>query len=189
MLSGEGNENGEKTAIGLTGKKKNFVRATHLFLYISFPLFCTTTTWNFQKLPIYTFCGGNFLLVLVHSFFFTAAHFHIGGRYRFSLFYHHYKIFTFFFQQKLSPLFFISRCSSLSLFLSLWALLACRPLSLFLCLSLSLYSKLLDMTINLSLILKITRIQKAFLLSVLIFIDSLVSASQRRGWLCDFPPK
>ena len=66
---------------------------------------------------------------------------------------------------------------------------ACRLLSLFLCLSLSLYSKLLDMTINLSLILKITRIQKPFLLSVLIFIDSLVSASQRRGWLCDFPPK
>ena len=61
------------------------------------------------------------------------------------------------------------------------ASMACRLLSLFLCLSLSLYSKLLDMTINLSLILMITRIRKPFLLSVLIFIDSLFSASQDAG--------
>ena len=26
----------------------------HTYLYISLPLFCTTTTWNFQKLPSYT---------------------------------------------------------------------------------------------------------------------------------------
>ena len=55
-------------------------------------------------------------------------------------------------------------------------------LSLFLCLSFSLYSKFVDMTINLSLILKTTRIQKHFLLSVFVFIDSLVvSASQDAG--------
>ena len=43
MLSGEGNENGEKTTIGLISKKRNVARAAH-FLYISLPLSCTTTT-------------------------------------------------------------------------------------------------------------------------------------------------
>ena len=31
MLSGEGNENGEKTTIGLINKKNNFARAVHCF--------------------------------------------------------------------------------------------------------------------------------------------------------------
>ena len=48
-----------------------------LFLYISLPLFCTTTTWNLQKLLSYTFYGGNVVRVLVH-FFFTSAHFHLA---------------------------------------------------------------------------------------------------------------
>ena len=33
MLSGEGNENGEKTTIGLISKKSNFARVTHFFLH------------------------------------------------------------------------------------------------------------------------------------------------------------
>ena len=37
-------------------------------MYISFPLFCTTTTWNFQKLLSYTFYGGNVVRVSVHFF-------------------------------------------------------------------------------------------------------------------------
>ena len=40
----------------------------HTFLYISLPLFCTTTTWNFQKLPSYTFYGGNVVCGPVHFF-------------------------------------------------------------------------------------------------------------------------
>ena len=41
-------------------KKNNLARAAHFFCtVISLPLFCTTTTWNFQKLPSYTFYGGN----------------------------------------------------------------------------------------------------------------------------------
>ena len=43
MLSCEGNENGEKTKIGLTGKKAT-LHVQHTFLYICLPLFCTTTT-------------------------------------------------------------------------------------------------------------------------------------------------
>ena len=45
MLSCEGNENGEKTTIGLIGKKAT-LHVQHTFLYICLPLFCTTTTWN-----------------------------------------------------------------------------------------------------------------------------------------------
>ena len=41
MLSGEGNENGEKTTIGLINKKATF-HVQHTFFYISLPLFCET---------------------------------------------------------------------------------------------------------------------------------------------------
>ena len=39
-----------------------------LFLYISLPLSCTTTTWNFQKLPSYAFYGGSVVCVSIHFF-------------------------------------------------------------------------------------------------------------------------
>ena len=74
MLSGKGNENGEKTTIGLITKKATF-DMQHTFFYISLPLFCMTTTWNFQKLPGYTFYGGNVVRVLVHIFFFHCCSF------------------------------------------------------------------------------------------------------------------
>ena len=67
MLSHEGNENGEKTTIGQISKKALHVQHT-FFLYTSLPLFCTTTMWNFQKLPGYTFYKGNVVCVLVHFF-------------------------------------------------------------------------------------------------------------------------
>ena len=69
MLSGEGNA-GErwKTTIGLISKKTT-LHVQHTFLYISLLLFCTTTTWNFQKLLSYMFYGGNVVPVLVHFFF------------------------------------------------------------------------------------------------------------------------
>ena len=89
MLSGEGNENGEKTTICLISKKAT-LRVQHTFLYISLPLFCTTITRNFQKLPGYTFNRGNVLRVLVHIFS-TVAHFRPGGRWHF-LFSRRYKI-------------------------------------------------------------------------------------------------
>ena len=42
MLRGEGNENGEKPTAGLINKKAT-LHVQHNFLYISLPLFCTTT--------------------------------------------------------------------------------------------------------------------------------------------------
>ena len=71
-------ENGEKTTIHVGVISKNAtLHVQHTFLYISLPLFCATTTWNFQKLLSYTFYGGNVIRVLVH-FFFTTTHFHLA---------------------------------------------------------------------------------------------------------------
>ena len=64
MLRGEGNA-GErwKTTISLISKKAT-LHVQHTFLYISLPLFCTTTTWNFQKLLSYTFFSFTFFFSL-----------------------------------------------------------------------------------------------------------------------------
>ena len=62
-----------KTTIGLI-RKKATLHVKHTFLDISLPLFCTTTTWNFQTLLSYE---GNVVHFLVH-FFFTAAHFQLA---------------------------------------------------------------------------------------------------------------
>ena len=142
-------ENGEKTTIhvGVISKKAT-LHVQHTFLYISLPLFCATTTWNFQKLLSYTFYGGNVIGVLVH-FFFTTTHFHLAWV-----------------ATSISH-FLTAACSSnkkcllccLSLALDLchpfshWVSMACRLLSLFLCLSVALYSKFVDMTISLCLML------------------------------------
>ena len=146
MLSGEGNA-GErwKTTIGLISKKATLLvqKCSTLFLYISLPLFWTTSMWNFQKLLCYTLFGGNVVRVFVHLFFSLPLIFtlDIVRHLHFSFCHRRYKVFMLFFQQKeMSPLFF---------FFSRWAWLACRLLSLFLCLSLALYSKFVDMTINL----------------------------------------
>ena len=63
----------KKTTIGLVGKKQLCTCST-LVLYISLPSFCTTTKWNFQKHPGYTFYGGNVVRFLFH-FFFSLPHF------------------------------------------------------------------------------------------------------------------
>ena len=60
-------ENRWKTTIGLISKN-NFARAAHFFSTFFLPLFCTTTTWNFQRLRSYTFYGGNVVGVSVHFF-------------------------------------------------------------------------------------------------------------------------
>ena len=153
MLSGEGNA-GErwKTTVGLISKKAT-LHVQHTFLYISLPLFCTTTTWNFQKLLSYTFYGGNVVRVLVH-FFFTAAHFHLAlVAASISHFVTAATKFSCCSSNKKCLLCFLSLALDLCHPFSHWVSLACRLLSLFLCLSVALYSKFVDMTINLSLML------------------------------------
>ena len=62
MLSCEGN-----ATIRLVSKKAT-LHEQHIFLYISLPLFYTTTTWNFHKLLSYTLYEGNVVRVLAHFF-------------------------------------------------------------------------------------------------------------------------
>ena len=61
---------GQKKSVGLISKTQLCTCIT-LFWYISLPLICTTTTWNFQKLPCYTFYGGNVVCVPACSLFFA----------------------------------------------------------------------------------------------------------------------
>ena len=77
MLSGEGNENGEKTTMGLISKKETL----HV-QHTSFVYFFAVVLHDYNvKLPSYTFYGGNVVRLSLLTFFFTAAHFHLSGRY------------------------------------------------------------------------------------------------------------
>ena len=97
MLSGEGNENGEKTTIGLISKKE-----TLYVQHTSFVHFFAVVLHDYNvKLPSYTFYGGNVVRLSLLTFFLLPL------------------IFTLVAATKMSPLFFISLCSSLSLFFSL----------------------------------------------------------------------
>ena len=130
MLSGEGNENGEKTKIGLISKKATLHVNTLFctFLCRCFGRLQRKTSRNFlvtrfMKELSYVFLFTFFSLLLIFTLVAaTISHFH-----------RRYKMFMLFFQQKMTPLFFISRSNSLSPFFSPWASLACRPLSLFHC--------------------------------------------------------
>ena len=149
MLSGEGN-GGERwnRTIGLI-RKKATLHVQHNFLYISLPLFCTTATWNFQKLLSYTFYGGNVVRVPVHFFslplIFTLHWWPLA----FLILSPPLQNFHVVLPTKKCLLCFLSLALDLCHPFSRWASLACRLLSLFLSLFLALYSKFVDMTINL----------------------------------------
>ena len=147
MLSGKGTHR-RKTVKNnnRSNWQKQLCTCSTLFLYISLPLFCTTTTRNLQKLLSYTFYGGNVVRVPVHFFSLPLI---------FTL---HWWPLAFLILSPLQNFHVILPTKNVSFgFLSLalnpchpfsrWASLACRPLSLFLCLSLALYSKFVDMTI------------------------------------------
>ena len=111
MLSGEGKENGQNKSVGLIAKK-NFARAADFFVH-----FCVVVLHDHneklgQKLPSYTFYGGNVVCFPVHFFslplIFTLVTASIS----------HFRTaaikFLLFFQQNLSPLFLTSRFSAFS---------------------------------------------------------------------------
>ena len=149
MLSGESNENGEKTTMGVISKKAT--------LHVHWHFFCTFLCRCVARLQRET--SRNFLVtrfveemsyVFLQPFFFTAApwwpdsfsHFLTAAT----------KISCCSSNKKMSPLLFsllLALCRSFSR----WSSLVCRLLSLFLCVSLSVYSIYVDMTINVSLIL------------------------------------
>ena len=146
MLSGEGNagERWKTTKVQLA--KQATLHVQHTFLYISLPLFCTTTTWNFQKLLSYTFFSFTFFsLPLIFTLHWWPLAFLILSP---PLQNFHVVLPT-----KKCLLCFSSLALDLCRPISRWASLACRLLSLFLSLSLALYSKFVVMTIILRLIL------------------------------------
>ena len=65
MLSGEGNENGEKTTIGLISKTAT-LHVQHTY-FVHF--FVVVLHDYIVKLPSYTFYGGNLVRVLVYFVF------------------------------------------------------------------------------------------------------------------------
>ena len=106
MLLRDGNEN--VIIINRYNLPKN-LHVPHTFLYISLPFYCTTKT---QNLFSYPFFMDELLDVLTKNFvacgpvcfyFFTAAHFHLPGRWHFSFSHCCHEIFMLFFQQNLSP--------------------------------------------------------------------------------------
>ena len=143
MLSGEGNENDEKTTTGLTGKKATW-HVQHTFFAV------VLHDYN-VKLP-----EASWLHVLWRkcrtcscSPFFHSRSFSLRWQLAFLIFSLPLQNFMLFLKQKMPPLFFLSRSSSFSRCTSLPYRLTC----LFLCLSLSLFFKFVVMTINLNLIL------------------------------------
>ena len=149
MLSGEGNENGEKTTIGLISKKAT-LHVQHTF-FVHF--FAVVLHDHNVKLPETFFwrkcrtCSRSlfFSLPLIFSLHWWPLAFLILS----PLLQNFHVVLP----TKKFLLCFLSLALDLCRPFSRWASLACRLLSLFLCLSLALYSKFVDMTINLSLIL------------------------------------
>ena len=125
MLNGVSNENGKKD-----NNNNNFARAAHFFVHLFAVVACV---------PV--------------RFFFSAAHFHLAGRYWLAS---HFLTAGIKFSCCCSNEIRLRRFLSLALALcrsfSRWASLACRLLSRFLWLYLSQYSKFVDMTINLNII-------------------------------------
>ena len=74
MLSGEGNENGEKTTVGLISNKTT-LHVQHTFLYISLPLFLhdynVNLSRNFLVTRFMEEMSSLFLFPFFHSLIFT----------------------------------------------------------------------------------------------------------------------
>ena len=87
---------------------QNFKMAYYTFLNISLPLFCTITTWNFQKRACYMFNGGS--VVFLFTFFSLPLIFTLVAATNFPCCSSN---------KKCLLCFFISRSGSLSLFFSL----------------------------------------------------------------------
>ena len=126
MLSGEGNEKGENTTVGLISRKSNFflqVQHRHFlcpFLCRCFARLQRETSRNF---PVTRFME-EMSYDLFFFFFFSLSFFSPRFPLALLIFSPLLQNFMFFLQQKMSPFFFLSSSSSISPALSL---LASRP--------------------------------------------------------------
>ena len=142
----------KKKTIGLISKKAT--------LHVQHTFFCTFLCRCFARLQRETsrnFLVTRFMEEMSNVFLFTLfspplIFTLVTASMHFSFSHRRYEIFMLYFQQKMSPLFFISRSSPQSHFFSLSFGGLSPTFSFSLCFSFS-YSKFVDMTINLSLIL------------------------------------
>ena len=135
MLSDEGNENGEKTTMGLISKKATLHVQHTFFVHFFCRCFARPQRKTSRNFLVTRFMEEMSYVFLFTYLFFTAFHFHLHGRSHFSFSHGCYKIFMLFFHKK-GLLFFLSLAPALCRSFSRLASLACRLLSLFFCLSL-----------------------------------------------------
>ena len=134
MLSGEGNENGEKTTIGLIIQKKQICTCSTLWTFL-----CYCFARLQSEIPR-NFLVTRFMEEMWNVLLFTGAHFYLGGRLAFLIFSPLLQNFHVFLPiKKCLPLFSLSRSSSLSLFFSLGSADLSPTFSFSLCFSLSIF--------------------------------------------------
>ena len=152
MLSGKGNENGEKTTIywcRVISKKATldaqhtFFNLCHCFVRLQRETSRNVLVTCFMEKMSYMFLFSLFSLLLIFTLVTASISHFLTIATKFSCCSS---------TKKCCVLCFLSLALTLCRSFSRRALLACHPLSLFLCLSLALYSKFADMTINASLI-------------------------------------
>ena len=151
-------------------RKSNFTRAAHLYFSFLYRCFCTTSTWNFQKLLSYTFYEGNvhfFLLPLIFTLHWWPLAFLILSP---PLQNFHLVLLT-------------NRC------LPRWASLACSPLSLFLSFSRSIFQICGHDNLSKLNNLDNTDTETIFAFRFRLYWLFCCPCFTRRRWLCDFPPK
>ena len=167
MLSGKGNENGEKTTIGVISNKAT-LHAPQIFLYFFYRCFARLR----RETSLLHVLWREVVLIFIHYFFFHCRPFFPWWPLAFLSFSPPLQYFHVLRTKNVSILFYLLLWLSVALYLVelRWPV----TYFLFFCLSLSLYSKFVDMKINLRLILYTTRIQRQFPLFVFVFIDSLV---------------
>ena len=169
-----------KITIRLISQKSKFARAAHFwtFLCCCFARLQSETRRNFLVTRFMEEMWYVFLFTLF--FFFTAAHFYLGGRLAFLIFSPLLQIFMFFFQQKMSSFVF-----SLSLYL---------PVALFLVELRWLVAYFLFFSVFLFIYIPNLRTWQSKLNTLdafrfrLYWLFSCLCLT-RRGWLRDFPPK
>ena len=161
----------------------------HTFLYISLPLFCTTTTWNFQKFLSHTFYGGNVVRVPVHFFslplIFTLHWWPLA----FLILSPPLQNFHVVFPTKKCLLCFLSLALNPFRPFSRWPSLTCRPLSLFLSFSSSIFQICGHDDLSKPNTLDNTNAETFTVFRYRLYWLFCCLCFTRRRWLCDFPPK
>ena len=100
MLSGEDNENGEQTTMGLISKKATLHVQKTFFVHFFCHCFARPQRETSRNFLVTRFMEEMSYVFLFTFLFFTASHFHLHTRSHFSFSHRCYKIFILFFHKK-----------------------------------------------------------------------------------------